>query len=739
MGDELKRTEELDDYGRVVALENAQSLEAQEQAVAALGRIGDKYLLPHEGLDAQQTLVEYDRRMKVVDKLDREFYKGDTRAYGRHIAAHANERANRRKALVSAVTAEMKHGMNVAIKNDTERRIDSLIETDSLEAAGVLANQSADGEIASETMTNGIEQTTSENEFATDRLKEERDAKMAEAKTDDEKKKIADDYRAKKAAVDTATTATRTAIGMFGIEELSKISKQEEVFARSKATSIRQEFRNIFMQKYKAFRSMNQSHEIAYANALEATRQGSIRYFSERMKGGQVGSVLYTLDELEKSGDEMFRQSVTDETPTGVYDPSAYGFCRKSDLFALRKAAKQQLDEARAEARAKESLMLAEDGAKLKTNVYMAQTLIDGLYDSGDVTSEKSAVLTKNLEGIIGNINAIYGRNPKLIGQHVQAVKNHLRRAQARYDKAMNTAMNCKNEAEFGARLDALESSTLPTETVKVPLYDENGELKETEVEMDTHKAYLVTLGLARKAGFFKDREHSVHAMAHTEPVKRAKRIQDAINSFFTAHDKGGEKRDKSASGKIILDVNKDGSVGFSNSNKELGGVLFEDALEDGPLWMRGNQPVSPSVIRTVVDRLDWFCCESLVTPKEDELLAELNAAYNDALAKHDDKAFCANFLDSLQSRTIARFDADENRRMYGQARQEFNYRKSRELPISDELAESVRLGKMSMSFSALRRQVVPKREQYKRAIMRGGDSDSATGTDGDLMSLTEE
>ena len=127
MGNELlKKDEQLDDYGKVVALENAQSPEAQSQAVAALGRIGDKYLLPHEGLDAMQTLVEYDRRMKEVDKLDREFYKGDTRAYGRHIAAHANERANRRKALVSVVNAEMKHGMDVAIKNDTDRRINSL-------------------------------------------------------------------------------------------------------------------------------------------------------------------------------------------------------------------------------------------------------------------------------------------------------------------------------------------------------------------------------------------------------------------------------------------------------------------------------------------------------------------------------------------------------------------------------------------------------------------------------------
>ena len=178
------------DYGKVQALQAAQSPEAQEQALAALGKVGDKYLLPHEGLDASKTLSEFDARAKRADTEIRKIYGPNTRGYNRYKARHANEQIARRKAIANAVTAEMKHGAHVAMKTDTENRIARLIETDTIDAAGVLANQAADGEVASEALNNGVEQTTSENEFATDKLKADRDARKAEAKTEDEKKAI---------------------------------------------------------------------------------------------------------------------------------------------------------------------------------------------------------------------------------------------------------------------------------------------------------------------------------------------------------------------------------------------------------------------------------------------------------------------------------------------------------------------------------------------------------------------
>jgi len=733
MGNELlKKEEQLDDYGKVVALENAQSPEAQSQAVAALGRIGDKYLLPHEGLDAAQTLAEYDRRMKTVDKLDREFFKGDSRAYGRHIAAHANERANRRKALVSAVNAEMKHGMDVAIKNDTERRINSLIEIDSLDAAGVLANQAADGDIASQSLQNGIEQTTTENEFATDRLKEERDAKVADAKTEADKKKAVDEYRARKAAVDTATIATRTAIGYIGIQELAKISKQEEEHARGRATSLRQDLRNIFMQKYKAYLSMNQSHEIAYANALEATRQGSIRYFSERMKGGQVGSVLYTLDELEKTGDELFKASVTDETPTGVYDPSAYGFCRKSDILALRKAAKAQLEEARHDELTRESIANANDNAVLKASVYNAQRLIDKLYSSGEaVKPEDETVLAKNVGKILEDINAIYARNPKVIGAHVNTIKNYYRREQARYVKAMGEASNCQNEEDFRRRLRLLDSTTEPTQKVSVPLLDSNGNVVETEIEMDTHKAFLTTYSLARKAGYFKSGEFAISARRHNDPALRASRIQSAINSFFDTRKSG-----KTATfAGVVLDVNKDGSIGVVNTKKETVGEL-DDALKGDVLWFfDSNLKIPYEVIRSVVNRLDDFCVRSMVTPTDDQLKEELKSAYDAAIEAHDNKAFNANFLNALSGNINAKFDPQENYRRYADDQLEVELRRRRGEQVDPALLERVENGRIRADFKVIEASVVPTANMYKRSIMRGTD----TKDDNDFMAIAEE
>ena len=333
-----------DDYGKVAAIQAAQSPESREQSLAALGAIGDKYLTVHEGLDAASALAEFDARAKRADAEIRKVYGPNTRAYQRYAARHANAHAAQRKALASAVMAEMKHGAYVAMKTDTENRINSLIETDCLDAAGAIANQAADGEIASEAFNSMLSQNDGENDAAKMHLEEERKHALEGAETDEEKKSLNAEFDNKRAAIDSLSVGTKAALGGMAIEELTGITKMEEMHARGRAKPLRDEFRNIFMQRYKAHRAMNQSHEIAYANAIEATRQGANLYFSERIKRGQMGHVLYMLDELEKMGDEDFKNSVTDKTPVGVYDPSAYGFCRKSDLFALRKSAIEQLN-----------------------------------------------------------------------------------------------------------------------------------------------------------------------------------------------------------------------------------------------------------------------------------------------------------------------------------------------------------------------------------------------------------
>jgi hypothetical protein len=703
------------DYGKVQALQAAQSPEAQEQALAALGKVGDKYLLPHEGLDASKTLAEFDARAKRADTEIRKIYGPNTRGYNRYKARHANEQIARRKAIANAVTAEMKHGAQVAVKTDTENRIARLVETDTIDAAGVLANQAADGEVASEALNNGVEQTTGENEFATDRLKADRDARKAAAKTEGEKKAIDADYAQKKALLDTATAGTRAALGDIGIRELTQISMQEEVHARKRSEPLRKEFRNIFMQRYKVHRAMNQSHEIAYANALEAARQGAISYFSERIKTGQVGSVLYTLDELERIGDDDYKKSVTDKTPTGVYDPSAYGFCRKSDLFALRKSAEQMIKEARAEARYNEAISLANGNAVLKSLVYGAQTQIDALYDKGDaVTPEDAQVLNKNLHDIVANIDEMYAGNPKLVGNHVKHIKSYYRSAQARYMKTMNLASNCQNEADFKELLQKYNNATSEVSEIDVPEIDENGQLTGNTIKasVDTHKAYVITLNQARRAGFCKGAEWNTGARAHLEPQKRAHRIQAALNDFLV--EKQGGQTGKSPAGRIALDVNADGTVSVGNTNSELGKTFFDDADKG---WYDSDIKVHPAVIRDVVKALDGYCISSLVTPTDEQLREQLNIAFNTAQAKNDARMFGYNFLEALRQRTAARFDPVLNREIYGNDRAMYRYLEQRGMPIDPSLRKSVESGKLQPSFQFLRNSIMPRSEQMKRRI----------------------
>lgn len=704
------------DYGKVQALQMAQSPEAQEQALAALGKVGDKYLLPHEGIDASKTLTEFDARATRADAEIRKIYGPNIRGYNRYKARHANEQIARRKAIENTVMAEMKHGAQVAIKTDTENRIARLVENDTIDAAGVIANQAADGEVASEALNNGVEQTTSENEFATDKLKANRDARKAVAKTGDEKKAIDADYAQKKALLDTATAGTRAALGEIGIRELTQISMQEEVHARKKAEPLRKEFRNIFMQRYKAHRAMNQSHEIAYANALEAARQGAISYFSERIKAGQVGSVLYTLDEMEKIGDEDYKKSVTDKTPTGVYDPSAYGFCRKSDLFALRKSAEQMIKEARAEARSREAISLANSNAVLKDLVYDAKTQIDALYDKGDaVKPEDAQVLNKDIQDVIGQIDKMYAGNPKLVGNHVKQIKSYYRSAQARYMKTMNLAANCQNEEDFKELLQKYNNATSEVSEIDVPEIDENGQLtgKTIKASVDTHKAYVITLNQARRAGFCKGAEWNTSARAHLEPQKRAHRIQAALNDFLV--EKQGGQTGNSPAGRITLDVNADGTIGFGNSDKELGKAFFDDA-DIGSVY-NSDIKIHPAVIRDVVKALDGYCISSLVTPTDEQLREQLNLAFNEAQAKDDARMFGYNFLESLRRRTAARFDPVLNREIYGNDWAKYRYLAQRGMPIDPSLRKSLESGRLQPSFQFLRNSIMPRSEQMKRRI----------------------
>lgn len=670
---------------------------------------------PKQGLDAMDELTRYDENCKRADDAIRKACGDDVGLYNEYLAASAHERGEERDAMRRAVEAELKNGLNVSAKEATDRRIDALVGVDSLKAAGTLANQAADGTIASEAFQSGLNVVDSQHDFGKNQIERERDRRLSEAKTDEERKKIEGAYEAQIAALNAVTSGTRTALGGVAVKQLGEISSQTEMRSREYAPKLRDEFRNIFMQRYKAQLAMRQSPEIARAVAEDAVRSGSIRYFTERIKSGQISSVLYTLDEMEKIGDADFKASITEKAPIGTYDPSAYCFLRKGDIFALRKAAEQMVKEARAEARSNEAISIANSNAVLKSLVYGAQTQIDALYDKGDaVTPEDAQVLNKNLQDIVGKIDEMYAGNPKLVGNHVKQIKSYYRSAQARYMKTMNLASNCQNEADFKELLQKYNNATSEVSEIDVPEIDENGQLtgKTIKASVDTHKAYVITLNQARRAGFCKGAEWNTGARAHLEPQKRAHRIQAALNDFLV--DKQGGQTGKSPAGRIALDVNADGTVSVGNTNSELGKTFFDDADKG---WYDSDIKVHPAVIRDVVKALDSYCISSLVTPTDEQLREQLNIAFNTAQAKNDARMFGYNFLEALRQRTAARFDPVLNREIYGNDRARYRYLEQRGMPIDPSLRKSVESGKLQPSFQFLRNSIMPRSEQMKRRI----------------------
>lgn len=691
------------------------SQEAQEMATVALQRLSSQYGMDNmSGTDAAKVLQQYDDRHKEAMKLIRKNYGDDIRGFDKFMLAYGAKMEDERRSIAKMCGAEMRHGLGVAVKTDTENRFADIEHRDMLDGASVTAGQAVANEEASEAFHSRLDEIDSEAEEAKVRARQDYESAIAQEGAD--KERLETEYKAKIAAIDSATSISRGATAGESVDALKKIKGMESSNAASKAKPLRDDFRNIFIQRLKAEGSdcLGHSPEIAMANALQATRNGVIGYFTNRIKSGQVAAVLATLDELEKLGDDDFEASKA-KSPTGVYDPSAYGFLRKSDIEALRKSAKQMIEEANAEARSNEAISLANGNAVLKSLVYGAQTQIDALYDKGDaVTPEDAQVLNKSLQDIIGKIDEMYSGNPKLVGNHVKQIRSYYRSAQARYMKTMNLASNCQNEADFKELLQKYNNATSEVSEIDVPEIDENGQLtgKTIKASVDTHKAYVITLNQARRAGFCKGAEWNTGARAHLEPQKRAHRIQAALNDFLV--EKQGGQTCKSPAGRIALDVNADGTVSVGNANKELGNTFFDDADKG---WFDSDIKIPPAVIRDVVKALDGYCISSLVTPTDEQLREQLNLAFDTAQAKNDARMFGYNFLEAIRQRTAARFDPVLNREVYGDDRARYRYLERRGMPIDPSLRKSVENGKLQPSFQFLRNSIMPRSEQMKRRI----------------------
>lgn len=319
------------------------SQEAQEMAVASLQRLSSQYGMDNmSGTDAAKVLKQYDDRHKEAMKLIRRNYGDDVRGFDKFMLAYGEKMEDERRSLAKMCGAEMRHGLGVAVKTDTEKRFADIEHRDMLDGASVTAGQAAANEEASEAFHSRLDEIDSEAEEAKNRARREYERMSAMEGAD--KARLETEYKAEIAAIDSATSISRGAAAAESVAALKKIKEMESSNAASSAKRLRDDFRNIFVQRMKAEGAdcLGHSPEIAMANALQATRNGVIGYFTNRIKSGQVAAVLATLDELEKLGDEDFKAS-KEKSPTGVYDPSAYGFLRKSDIEALRKCAAEQI------------------------------------------------------------------------------------------------------------------------------------------------------------------------------------------------------------------------------------------------------------------------------------------------------------------------------------------------------------------------------------------------------------
>jgi len=659
-------------FSDVEALQAAQSPEAQQMALQSIQNEVKKYNLVGEGLDAKKNLDVYDERCRQADKIAREFYKDNPAGYNRHCARVALKEANERKAMVQAVQAEMKHGVNVAMKNDTERRAQAIADKDMLDAAGVLANTAADAEVATDATNSSYERVDGEHEFALDKLKQQYDAELAAAKTDADKKAAEERFKARKAGIDTASVAARAAIGAESINTLTGISKRGENWARQRAESLRADFRNIFMQRYKAHRAMNQSHEIAYANSVAATRGAVMNYFKTRIESGQVSSVLYTLDELEKSGDAAFKETVTEQNPTGTFNPSYYSFCWKSDIAALRKAAIAQIEEQRV--LRNRQLIESQRGVKLKE-----QALLDDITRHAiGVAEDGSTPLYKNEEERIKAQRELYDRAAALkkeadaVGYSTRNVFKALSNEPRKYlamkerseriaKKALGQQYVREQERMVEEELDRmLKAATTGGEVeIDVPVRDEqSGKDGTVKMRVDVHRAIVDAIDCARANGLCKGEYFTRVRNEHLNNKRYMEIIENAANEFFDfgtdgtvlVDGKWGD-RPKGSTTRIFLSEGEGGSFKADNVRSNMRVKVHlkgRKADTDESFFDTTDRYVNADTLNQII-RAGKEYLDSKLNPTAEDFRQVFGNAIREAIDKENIQSFQGDTLDTVR------------------------------------------------------------------------------------------
>lgn len=421
------------------AMKLARSPEARQQAIESTERESQRMLSPHTGTDAHRALEDFDARFKSAMTDIRRGYGSDSDGFLNCAVLCDDTVKPQRDALAKAVGAEVRHGYGVMMKQATEDAALHLAQVHISDMAAETARQSLDAADAAEAQNCGLSEIDGQTEEFLYRLQEAEGRELEAAKSDDEKEKIRQKYDTLRGATSVSATQAKSAVASKSLEIMRRVNGQDETAARSHAQSFVKTMRKAFKDRLNGQMRLGQSPEIACTIATEAVRNASIMYFKERLSRGNVGSVLFMLDQLEKDCDAEFEASKKNkDTPLGMYDPTTLGCMHRSDLKAIRDAAAAQLREdaqARKAANAQmtEGLKLANAGIKAQADI-MARSMFIDKKEMDKLYQQAQELLAKGLPQASETIAYLRG-----IEEHVQT----------RYDKAVKDAEKAKTAETF--------------------------------------------------------------------------------------------------------------------------------------------------------------------------------------------------------------------------------------------------------------------------------------------------
>lgn len=648
------------------------SQEAQEMATASLQRLSSQYGMDNiSGTDAAKVLRQYDDRHKEAMKLIRKNYGDDIRGFDKFMLAYGAKMEDERRSLAKMCGAEMRHGLGVAVKTDTEKRFADIEHRDMLDGASITAGQAIANEEASEAFHSRLDEIDSEAEEAKNRARQDYERAIAQEGAD--RAILEEEYNAKIAAIDSATSISRGVTAGESVDALKKIKGMESSNATSKAKPLRDDFRNIFIQRLKAEGAdcLGHSPEIAMANALQATRNGVIGYFTNRIKSGQVAAVLATLDELEKLGDEDFKASKV-KSPTGVYDPSAYGFLRKSDITALKKAAIAQVEERRT--LRNRHLIESQRSVKLEE-----QALLDDITrHSIGVADDGETPLYKTEEDRMRAQKLLYDRAKELekragaagysVRKVFMALANEPRKYLAMKERSERIAKKAlgqqyvrEQERMVEEELDRmLKAATTGGEVeIDVPVRDEqSGKDGTVKMRVDVHRAIVDAIDCARANGLCKGEYFTRVRNEHLNNKRYMEIIENAANEFFDFGTEGtvlvdgkwGD-RAKGSTTRIFLSEGEGGSFKADNVRSNMRVKVHlkgRKADTDESFFDTTDRYVNADTLNQII-RAGKEYLDSKLNPTAEDFRQVFGNAIREAIDKENIQSFQGDTLDTVR------------------------------------------------------------------------------------------